>query len=189
LDAALSNMRFENLCMLTPTAQVLYAASHAMLQHGGQNTPLRWYCDLDRLIRTYDNRMDWDLLLSQAKVFEWGSALDAALSNANAYFDTPIPESVRASLSKQSDPHRQLVALLQTQPATHVLAEYQKLKSLSGYGRLRLVLALIFPSPAYMRWRYKFQSLWILPLYYLFRWAGILKDGIYTLVALIRGRG
>ena len=59
-------MEFENLLMLTPIAQILYAASHAMLQHGGKNVSLCWYYDLDRLIRHYDGRMDWDQLLSQA---------------------------------------------------------------------------------------------------------------------------
>ncbi len=183
-----SKTRFENLLMLTPVAQVLYAASHAMLQHGGQNTPLRWYYDLDQLIRFYGERMDWDLLLSQAKTFEWGSALDAALSQTSAYFDTPVPARVRASLSESSDRHRGLVALKQIRPATHILEEQQKLLSLNWYGRFRLVLALIAPSPAYMRWRYQLKSAWVLPAYYLFRWGVILKDAVRTVI-LSLGRG
>ena len=175
-----SKTRFENLLMLTPTAQVLYAASHAMLQHGGQNTPLRWYYDLDQLIRFYGSRMDWDLLLSQAKTFEWGSALDAALSQTCAYFDTPIPDHVRASLSESSDRHRGLVALKQIRPATHILEERQRLLSLSWYGRFRLILALAFPTPAYMRWRYQLKNSWLLPAWYLFRWGVILKDAART---------
>ena len=75
-----SQLQFEKILMLTPAAQVLYASSHAMLQHGGNNTPLRWYYDLDQLIRHYQGNLDWDLLLSQARKFEWGSALAAALS-------------------------------------------------------------------------------------------------------------
>lgn len=179
-----SKTRFENLLMLTPTAQVLYAASHAMLQHGGQNTPLRWYYDLDQLIRFYGGHMDWDLLLSQARKFEWGSALDAALSQTSACFDTPIPDNVRASLSESSDRHRQLVALKQIRPTTNILAERQTLLSLSWYGRFRLVAGLIFPSPAYMRWRYRLKSPWSLPGYYLFRWWGILKDAVRTVNVL-----
>ena len=119
--------------MLTPEAQVLYAAGHAMLQHGGNNTPLRWFYDMDCLIRHYTDRLDWDLLLSQAKSFEWGSALEAFLTQTIAYFDTPVPERVRASLSESFDRHRGLVALKQTHPATHILAERQKLLSLNLY--------------------------------------------------------
>ena len=81
-------MRFENLQMLAPTAQVLYASAHLLLKHGSMNAPLRWFYDLDRMIRYYNNRINWDVLLSQAKTFEWSSALDAALSQTHAYFNT-----------------------------------------------------------------------------------------------------
>ncbi|MBI5965733.1 MAG: nucleotidyltransferase family protein [Chloroflexi bacterium] len=181
-----SRKKIENLCMLTPTAQVLYAASHAMLQHGGKNTPLRWFHDLDLLIRVYGERIDWDLLLRQAKIFEWGSALDAALSQSNEYFNTPIPEDVRINLWKNSDRHQQLIALLRNKPATHILEEQQKLLTLNWYGRFRLMLALIVPAPAYMRWRYQLKTSWVLPAYYLIRWWGILKDAFRTLYLLVR---
>jgi hypothetical protein len=184
-----SQARFQNLRTLTPTAQLLYAAAHSMLQHGGNNTPLRWYYDLDCLIRIHDGRLDWDLLLLQAKAFEWGSALSAALSQTQAYFDTPVPEKVSADLSTRSDRLESLVSLKQNGAATHTLQESQRLMSLNAYGRLRLILALLFPGPAYMRWRYKFQTSWKFPLYYLFRWAGILRDGFYTALALIQNRG
>jgi len=181
-----SKMYFENLLMLTPEAQVLYAAGHAMLQHGGNNTPLRFYFDIDCLIRHYQEGMDWDLLLSQAKSFEWGSALDAFLTQTAAYFDTPLPDRVCANLSESRDRHRGLVALKQTHPATHILAESQKLLSLNVYGRIRLVLALLIPSPAYMRWRYGLKSSWMLPVYYPFRWWGILKDAVRTVLSLLK---
>lgn len=178
--------RFENLRMLTPVAQILYGATHAMLQHGGKNTPLRWFYDLDRLIHRYAERMDWDLLLSQARKFEWSSALEAALSQTYTYFNTPIPDHVRVSLSEQSDRHQALVALKKIQPATHILAERQRLLSLSWYGRFRLVLALFAPAPAYMRWRYQLKSSWMLPVYYFIRWGGILKDAFYTLIHFLK---
>jgi len=178
--------RFEPLRMLTPTAQVLYAAAHAMLQHGGKVAPLCWFFDLDRLIRSYDGRMDWDLLLSQARIFEWGSALDVALVQTHACFRTPIPEYVWAGLSEHADRHRKLVALKQVRPATHILEEFQKLQSLNWYGRFRLVTALIAPSPTYMRWRYGLKTSWEIPAYYVIRWWGILKDGFRSLVSLFK---
>jgi len=183
-----SKMCFENLLMLTPEAQVLYAAGHAMLQHGGSNTILRWFYDADRLIRHYGEGLDWDLLLSQAIAFEWGSALEAFLTQTVVYFGTPVPEGVRTTLSESFDRHRELVALKQTHPATHILAERQKLLSLNLYGRFRLVLALLIPNPAYMRWRYGLESSWTLPFYYPLRWWGILKDAVRTVVALVTPR-
>jgi hypothetical protein len=181
-----SKIRFENILMLTPEAQVLYMAGHAMLQHGGKDTPLCWFYDLDCLIRHYQEGLDWDLLLSQAKSFEWGSALDAFLTQTAAYFDSPVPERVCASLADSFDRHRGLVALKQTHPATHTLVERQKFLSLNLYGRFRFVLALLIPSPAYMRWRYHLKSSWMLTVYYPLRWWGILKDAVRTVFSLVK---
>jgi hypothetical protein len=175
-----------DLLMLTPAPQLLYAGSHAMLQHGGVNAPLRWFYDMDRLIRFYGERLDWNLLLRQAYQFEWGSALCAALAQTAAFFNTPIPEQVLISLSEHSDRYQKLVALKQTHPATHILEEYQKLLSLNWIGRFRLAHALIAPSPAYMRWRYHFKASWLLPAYYVFRWWEILIDGFRSLVSLFK---
>lgn len=178
------------LHMLTPTAQVLYACAHAMLQHGGRNTSLRWLYDLDRLIRVYaeQEHIDWDLLRSQAQSFEWSSAVSVALSQVIGYFDTPVPPKLLAELSKHADRNTQRVTTMQTQPATHTLEEYQKLQSLDWYGRIKLVLALIAPNPAYMRWRYGLKSYWALPAWYLYRWWGIFKDGGRTIYLFIRNR-
>jgi hypothetical protein len=179
---------FGHVLALTPTAQVLYAAAHAMLQHGGQNTPLRWIYDLDRLLRVHAGRVDWELMLSQARKFEWGSALEAALIHTVACFATPIPDGVLAALAESPDRHRGLVALKQTRPATHLLLERQKLMSLNGYGRFRLVLALAFPSPVYMLWRYGLKNGWLLPIRYTFRWLSIAADALRTLGVLMRER-
>jgi len=176
---------FQSLRMLTPTAQVLYGSAHAMLEHGGKDAPLRWFYDLDRLIRSYPEDMDWDLLVSQAKFFEWGSALDAALSKTVVCFNTPIPEQVLSSLDGISDRNKKLVTQKQVQPpATHLLEEYQNLLSLKGSIRFRVLLALVFPSPAYMRWRYRFNSSWRLPKFYLLRWTGIFLDLMRTILHL-----
>jgi hypothetical protein len=177
---------FEHLLMLTPAAQLLYAASHAMLQHGGRDSSLRWFYDIDQLIRASGSQLDWNLLLLQAQKFKWGSALKIALSQAQGYFGTPIPEVVHLSLSRQEDSLEQLVIKKQSRPLTHTLEEYQKLCSLNWRGKAKVVLALLFPTPAYMRWRYKLRNSWILPVYYPFRWWGILWDAVRTLIVLLR---
>ncbi len=174
---------FESLRMLTPCAQILYGAAHAMLQHGGRISPLRWYYDLDKMIRVYRQRIEWDLLLSQASRFEWGSALAAALSQTISYFDTPVPGAVRARLAELTDRHQPRVEFLRNKPATHILEERQKLLALNWGARFKLILALIAPSPAYMRWRYDLKTSWALPAYYIFRWWGIFKDGLRTLAS------
>jgi hypothetical protein len=172
--------------VLTPTAQLLYAAAHAMLQHGGRGAPLRWFLDMHLLIEHYADRLDWELLLSQAQSFEWGSALAAALAHTRATFGTPIPERVLSRLADVSDRHEVLVAHLQSTPATRVLEERERLVGMSWYGRTRVVLALVFPTPSYMRWRYQLRSPWSLPAAYLTRWWGIVTDGLRTLTVIVR---
>ncbi len=185
LTGAEPGMRFGALWMLSPEAQLLYAASHAMLQHGGDASPLRWFYDMDQLVRKYQDSLDWDLLSEQARVFAWGSALLAALERVREYFDTPIPADVLSQLSAFTDRHHDLVRQKQTRPATHTLQEYQKFQALDWNGRFRFVWALAFPAPAYMYWRYDFQSVWLLPWYYLVRMVGIFKDGVLTVYALL----
>jgi len=184
--ASPEGIKIDHLRMLTPTAQVLYASAHVMLQHGSRNSSLRWYYDLDRLVRTYADRMDWELLLFQAQAFEWNSAVAAALFQTAAFFDTPVPQKVLDDLSKHPDRSARRVEDLQNQPATHTLEEARKLRSLDGYGRFRLILALIAPSPAYMRWRYGLKTSLALPAYYLFRWWGIFGDALRTVLHLAR---
>jgi hypothetical protein len=176
--------QFGALRVLSPTAQILYASAHAALQHGGNRALLVWYYDIDCLVRVHKESVDWDLLLSQAVEFEWASALRASLIQTAGYFGTPLPERVLKGLARDSDRHQGLVEQLKHPPGTHILEERQKLMKLHGYARFRLLLALFAPSPAYMRWRYKFRSNWMLPAYYLIRWWGILQDGFLTIRAL-----
>jgi hypothetical protein len=166
----------DNLFMLTPTAQLLFAAAHAMLQHGGEQAYLIWFYDIDQIIRQYDTRIDWNLLVAQATLFNWGSALKAALDQTNVYFDTPIPQEVQVNLAQQTDKHANVVIQKQTRPATLFLEEVQSLRSLNAYARARVIIALVFPTPAYMRGRYRLKSPWQLPTYYFIRWWGILKN-------------
>jgi Uncharacterised nucleotidyltransferase len=175
-----------SLLMLSPTAQVLYASAHIMLQHGSHNTNLRWYYDLDRLVRVYAQDIDWDLLLAQAQTFAWGSAVFAALSKTVEFFGTPVPGSVLDELSKHADRNAQTIAALQTAPASRTLEEWQRWKSLTWTGRVRVAVALIAPSPAYMRWRYGLKGSWALPVYYVYRWWEITKDAARTIGLLVR---
>jgi hypothetical protein len=172
---------------LTPTAQLLYACAHAMLQHGGRYTSLRWLYDIDRLISVYGERIDWDLLLRQARRFEWGSAVSVALNQARAYFGTPVPGNILEPLAGELDRNRERVNALQAPPLTHTFEEYQKLKSLDWYARLRLARALVAPTPAYMRVRYGLRSDWALPVWYLIRWWGIGKDALKTALLIAQG--
>ncbi|MGE5777171.1 MAG: hypothetical protein ACM33V_13185, partial [Chloroflexota bacterium] len=133
-------------------------------------------------------RLDWELLISQAREFEWGSALRDALSRTQDYFGTPVPDVACSYLSLQVDRHESLVKKKQNRSGTKIILESQRLISLNWQGRIRLVWALLVPSPAYMRWRYKLKNSWVLPLFYPFRWWGIIKDALFTMIELLKRR-
>ena len=181
LSGPAANMKFETLRMLTPSAQLLYASAHAVLTHGGPNMSLRWLYDLDCLIRSYAAQIDWDLVLSRASMFHWSSALDVALSQTCRFFNSPVPDSVLAQLSNTRDRHRSLIEQKGVGHPSRVMEEYQNLRTRKWYGRLVMLLGLIAPAPAYMRWRYGLKSNWSLPAWYLYRWWGICKDAVKTL--------
>ena len=83
----------DNLLMLTPTAQLLYACAHAMLQHGGRNASLRWMYDLDRLVRVHADRLDWPLFLPRRGRSSGARRLLQLYSKATSLFRTPVPQA------------------------------------------------------------------------------------------------
>ena len=178
LHSPFSTVSFENLLKLKPEAQILYAAAHAILQHGEGSAPLRWFYDVDSLVRHYETSIDWKLLCSQVQTVEWGSALHRFLTRTIDYFDTPIPKRVMDTLANIPDQHLKLIIAKENNPRTRFDAEYQRLLSLNVLGRARLVFALLFPSPAYMRWRYGLTNPLKIPFFYFFRWGEIIKDVI-----------
>ncbi len=184
-----NNPRFSGVLVLSPNAQMLYACAHAMLQHGGHNASLRWFYDIDQIIRANAARLEWNLLPEQARQLEWSSAVTAALERACAYFHTSIPQDAREHLAARSDRHTSRVAALSKSPATHTQLEMQKIAALSLWGKARLLLALLVPAPSYMRWRYSIKFTWLLPVYYARRWGAIVWDAgkaaIYKIRALI----
>jgi hypothetical protein len=117
---------------------------------------------------------------------EWGSALSVALKKTITSFNTPVPEYVIIRLSEKTDRHQNLVTRKLTRSATHTLEERQKLLELTGYARIRLFLALLVPSPGYMRWRYAIKNSWSMPAWYLVRWWGIIKDGLRSLLLMFQ---
>jgi hypothetical protein len=185
------------LLTLTPTAHLLYLSAHLMLQHGEARSALRWFYDIYLLVEREGQRIQWDQVVARAREFRWAPAVHAALEGARHRFcgpadgesDTWLPPGVLAALAEASDAEaRRLVARraegLQTR-ATGVVAA---VSSLSPAARLRLLLAVAIPSPAYMRWRYKPRPAWLWPLCYFYRWFDILREGLTTLWQMANSR-
>jgi hypothetical protein len=170
--------------VLTPTAHLLYLAAHLMLQHGAGRGRLIWYYDLDLLIRRCAGRLDWDELVSRARQFRWEPALHAALTGAAERFDTPVPAGVLATFHPAGDAEAAtLVRRRARSDQTRASRTLAAFSSLTWPARLRLALALVFPTPAYIRWRYKPRPAWLWPLCYPYRWFDEARDGVRTIIS------
>ncbi len=170
-----------NILGLNPTANMMYLSAHQIIQHGGENASLRWMLDLHRLIVCRNSEINWQQLAFQSNVFGWSSALKTALKSIEEMFGTPLPSGFYSKLDSNLNEISAMVESKSVKSSTHILTEWKKLHSLHWYGRLKFIIALVFPSTAYMRWRYKAKSDWILPFTYLKRWFIIFLDAIKTI--------
>jgi len=154
-----------------PEAQVIHLSAHMLLHHGG---PV-WLGlhDLAEICYRYDDEMDWDLLLLQARKMKLVLPLQHVLPQVKAHWAAPIPDDVLEKLPRLKiapEEQRAFHWLVQqrTSTAHHFVADFLTMPSLRG--RMRYLWTQLFPSPAYMRTRYDIPSRWLTPFYYPRRW-------------------
>lgn len=162
---------------LTPLASILYLSAHAMLQHGGARTRLLWLYDIHQLIEQSRDVIDWQQVVAKAHEFQWDAAVAHALERCRELFGTSVPESVATELTTASTvaarAHVRNKAHVETSRAELV---WRELLCLDAAARVRLVLAILFPSPDYVRWRYpRAGALW--PCAYVYRWGVVAREG------------
>jgi hypothetical protein len=178
--------------ILTPSAHIVYSAAHMMLQHGGAKAQSVWFFDLHQLITYYRESLDWDTLLGRASEYEWEPALSSALINIHRIFNTGLPDGLTGKLKENegfSVRSSWLVRRKSSKLQTLSTQEFERLLTLKPSARLKYVIALIIPSPTYMRWRYKPDPAWLLALWYPYRWLRILREAILTLLGIIFTNG
>jgi hypothetical protein len=152
-------------------ANLLYLSAHYVLHHRAQG--LRWLVDIAALIASQPAQIDWQLLLAQAQAFYLVAPLQIVLAQLAEAWDIPIEPAVVAaaySLPISAEERHVITPLL----AGHrpVLKRFwADLASMPDWRmRLRYGAAQVFPSPAYMRNRYRPDHAWALPLTYPYRW-------------------
>jgi hypothetical protein len=163
---------------LSPTAQLLYLAVHMALQHGGRER-LSWFYDLYLLITRQGGQIYWDDLLQQAGQVSWAQPLHQTLSAAKARFGFALPEGFHERLSELAGLESgQAGRLVGSSSDRRSLSVRKAWSGLSRGDRLGMLRSLVFPRPAYLRWRYQPRPQWLWPLCYLRRWRAIIKEGI-----------
>ena len=166
------------LTTLLPEAHLLYLCAHAELGHGESQLKLVRYLDMHLLIcRT--EAFDWEMFLEQAVACRWTFAAERALTLAQKFFGTPLPETLLAEIQRQRPQEEDVSFVLHVQrPGTRWDRTKGRLRALPRRRRLHMFLALLIPPPRYVRWRYNVQRDWQLPFYYVYRWLDAAADVI-----------
>ncbi|MCX6031412.1 MAG: nucleotidyltransferase family protein [Chloroflexi bacterium] len=168
--------------ILSPTANLLYLTAHLILQHGGAQSRLLWYYDLHLLISQLTERLNWNIYLEQALALRWAASQLAGLKAVQVLFNTPIPSRVLTGLSAQyeslpfSSSHL-ASSLMEMKVSDH----WDRIVSLSWRAKLLYLLAMVFPSPAFLRRRYSPRPDWLWPALYPLRWVEMAHDGLIVL--------
>lgn len=149
---------------------ILHQAAHAVYKH--RHISLLDLCDVDRLIRHFGSRIDWDMLLQIGEQFHWLPALTIVLERAVDLFGTPIPTNViaRARAFRLSGLDRYLMAWWLAPSRAerhHIVPDWITARSVAA--RVRFIWAYLVPSRAYIDAVYAPQSVWQLPRLYLAR--------------------
>jgi hypothetical protein len=164
---------------LNPTAQLLFLAAHAFLQHGGGVARLLWLYDMDKLVRIQGSRIDYDLLFAQAGVYRWTPAVAEARAAIRSIFDTPVPEPEPGYPGGRGDRGiEELVSLKNRGPRTRTELARHGLKSVKPIARLLLFLAMVFPHPDYIKSIYRPGPGWRWLLCYPRRWLDLIRDAL-----------
>lgn len=177
---------------------VLHLCLH--LIHRGGSAPLLWFYELDRLLRQSRETLDWSVLTTLSRQAGVAELLLEGLGRLKELFDSSIPDQVLDTLRTPTPPSRsgpvrgpiehRLAGFLAGESRTDGLESLTLLLSIKGLrARMRYALALLFPSPEFMRLHYGLSSRSQIGCCYLgriayFAWEGL--KGVLSLLPLRR---
>ncbi|MDE3224256.1 MAG: nucleotidyltransferase family protein [Nitrospirota bacterium] len=184
---------------LSRTDLLLHLCFH--LIHKGEQAPLLWSYELDRLIRQDPDAIDWPHIVHTARQTGQGELLANILSEVHALFDSPIPGAVVAQLTawpeaRQDGPprgfwHRRFTPLLLGESGVDGRESLAQLLAMKGLGaKWRYVCGILFPSSDFMRTHYGLSECghpW-LGVRYVARLLSVLWEGSKGLVSLVAFR-
>ncbi len=173
-----------------PTANLLYLSSHLMLFHGEVRSQLIWFYDLHLILEVWRDRIDWNLLVKQARDFEWAPAVSAALKGIQKRFGSQVPSGVIEELDAFKQDRAAAWVKMRTNKffLDQAVGRWMVFQSKDWRGRFKVLRAFLFPSRDYIFSRHHPRPAWLWPLYYPYRWGYMLRDAGLALWKLKRGR-
>ena len=146
--------------------------------HQGNQAPLLWWVELDRLIRRTQSRLRWDLIVAIAGQSGQSFLVSEVLQALRDRFQSPIPQSTLSRLAAESS-EAPLTTLLVHAPGLNGREEFAQFLSLPGFrARLRYALGLLCPAPDYMIRRYGVRGRTGLGIAYVGRLFHLFREGL-----------
>lgn len=166
-------------------AQLLHLAEHFVVHH--QMHGARWSFDIALLLELHKNDLQWDALLDAARRFEVLPALNAVLTHVADVWGVTVPDAVRAQLAESSRGWgNQLAVIVATAERTDVTILREGMSFGDWRSRAAYFFHVFFPSPKYMRERYRIPHTALLPFFYLVRLGLGARRLVESLVAILR---
>ncbi len=153
---------------LEATASLLYLAAHMKLQHYDERPLLIWLADFYLLAQ--EPEVDWQALSDAARAFQWETALCATAAEVEARLGLELPPALKAFARASTMPIPERKG--------HPEHAWAELRALPFVGRAALARAILFPSPSYVRFRYRPRPSWTWPLFYPVRWAHVVHGAL-----------
>jgi len=165
-------------CRLDATASLLYLAAHMKLQHYDERLPLIWLSDFFLLSQRPE--VEWEALFDAARDFRWEAALAATAADVSSRLGLELPPPLAA--------YARTVSMAIPEHKGGPERAWNELRTLSFRGRAALLKAYLFPSPSYVRFRYRPSPPWSWPLCYPVRWGRALSSAVSLAVKPRRSR-
>jgi hypothetical protein len=169
--------------LLSPEDNLLQAALHTA-KHSYVRAPgLRLHLDVERIVRY--QAIDWALFLSRTLALQVKTPVFFSLAMPKALFGTPVPDDVLDAVRPPAWKERLLARWIQRaglyDPDERKFSrlEYISFTALL-YDDLGGLCRGIFPSRAWIRQRYGFRGVLLLPVYYVRRLTDLLWRRVST---------
>ncbi len=160
--------------VMSPEGQLLHLCAHQALHHSHQATGrLHWLHDVAELIVHYGEQLDWQTVVRQAQAFDLVLPLQKVLLPVIDDWHIPLSASVAAQVRslQPSSLEERLFTHLTTGRLSTARRFWLDCASLPSWGqRLDYAWSHLFPSPLYMKHRYRIGHRLLIPLFYPYRW-------------------
>lgn len=183
-----SEIRIGSITALTlsPEGLLLSIVTHSAIHHGSMHGI--WVVDIAKIIENYRDRFNWDKFIKKVKAYDVDVVVYYILNYLKRHLDLDIPSDTLHRLRPSGA--RVLGGkiyqyILNREPVADTSHILYPLAFRGIYRKIGFLFSYIFPSPDFLRKRYRFSGYIKLPLYYAIRVFSLL-DRFIKLILQIR---